>query len=77
MNRTNFAPTARTIVVALGLMVVGLLGTYGTIVSDMIGDPGVRRRRRAAPPGDGLQAHLTLEGEARKAAVITRQSTAV
>jgi hypothetical protein len=37
MNRTNFAPTARTILVALGLMVVGLLGTYGTIVSDLVG----------------------------------------
>ncbi len=37
MGRTNFAPTARTILVALGLMVVGLLGTYGTIVSDLIG----------------------------------------
>jgi hypothetical protein len=37
VGRTNFAPTARTILVALGLMVVGLLGTYGTIVSDMIG----------------------------------------
>jgi hypothetical protein len=37
MSRTNFAPTARTILVALGLMVVGLLGTYGTIVSDAVG----------------------------------------
>jgi hypothetical protein len=37
VGRTNFAPTARTILVTLGLMVVGLLGTYGTIVSDMIG----------------------------------------
>ena len=37
MNRTNFAPTARTIVVALVLILVGLLGTYGTVVSDMIG----------------------------------------
>jgi hypothetical protein len=37
MNRTNFAPTARTIIVALVLIVVGLLGTYGTVVSDMIG----------------------------------------
>ncbi len=37
MNRTNFAPTARTIIVALVLIVVGLLGTYGTVVSDTIG----------------------------------------
>jgi hypothetical protein len=37
MNRTNFAPTARTIVVALVLMVVGLLGTYGTLVPDAVG----------------------------------------
>jgi hypothetical protein len=37
MNRTNFAPTARTIIVALALILVGLLGTYGTLVSDMIG----------------------------------------
>lgn len=37
MNRTNFAPTARTIIVALGLIVLGLLGTYGTVVSDQVG----------------------------------------
>jgi hypothetical protein len=37
MNRTNFAPTARTIVVALGLILVGLLGTYGKLLSDKIG----------------------------------------
>lgn len=37
MNRTNFAPTARTIIVALVLIVVGLLGTYGTVVSDQVG----------------------------------------
>ena len=37
MNRTNFAPTARTIIVALLLMLLGLLGTYGDIVSDGIG----------------------------------------
>ena len=37
MNRMNFAPTARTIIVALVLMVIGLLGTYGTVVSDTIG----------------------------------------
>ena len=37
MRRTNFAPTARTIIVALVLIVVGLLGTYGSLVSDRIG----------------------------------------
>ena len=37
MNRTNFAPTARTIIVALVLIVIGLLGTYGSVVSDTIG----------------------------------------
>jgi hypothetical protein len=28
MNRTNFAPRLRTIIVALVLMVVGMLGTF-------------------------------------------------
>lgn len=37
MNRTNFAPTARTIIVALVLILVGLLGTYGTVLPDTIG----------------------------------------
>ena len=37
MNRTNYAPTAQTILVALVLIVVGLLGTYGSVVSDQIG----------------------------------------
>jgi len=37
MSRTNFAPTARTIVVALILIVVGLLGTYGTLLPDPVG----------------------------------------
>jgi hypothetical protein len=37
MNRTNFAPTARTIVVALVLVVVGLLGTYGTVFPNQVG----------------------------------------
>jgi len=37
MRRTNFAPTARTIIVALVLILVGLLGTYGTIVPDTVG----------------------------------------
>lgn len=36
-SRTNFAPTARTIIVALALMIVGLLGTYGTVLPDTIG----------------------------------------
>jgi hypothetical protein len=37
MNRTNFAPTARTIIVALVLILVGLLGTYGELVPDPVG----------------------------------------
>lgn len=37
MKRTNFAPTARTIIVALALILVGLLGTYGSILPDAIG----------------------------------------
>ena len=37
MNRTNFAPTARTIIFALVLMIVGLLGTYGTLLPDVAG----------------------------------------
>ena len=37
MMRSNYAPTARTIVVALVLILIGLLGTYGTVVSDSIG----------------------------------------
>ena len=37
MNRTNYAPTARTIIVALVLIVIGLLGTFGSAVSDQIG----------------------------------------
>ncbi len=37
MNRTNFAPTARTIAVALVLMIAGLLGTYGTVIPDQAG----------------------------------------
>ena len=37
MSRTNFAPTARTIIVALILIVVGLLGTYGTVLPDRYG----------------------------------------
>jgi len=37
MGRTNFAPTARTIIVALILIIVGLLGTYGTLLPDVVG----------------------------------------
>jgi hypothetical protein len=37
MGRTNFAPTARTIIVALVLIIVGLLGTYGTLLPDVVG----------------------------------------
>lgn len=37
MGRMNFAPTARTIIVALVLMVVGLLGTYGSVLPDAVG----------------------------------------
>ena len=37
MRRVNFAPTARTIIVALVLMIVGFLGTYGTVLPDRVG----------------------------------------
>jgi hypothetical protein len=37
MSRTNFAPTGRTIIVALALVIVGLLGTYGTLIPDTWG----------------------------------------
>jgi hypothetical protein len=37
VNRTNFAPTLRTIIVALVLIVIGLLGTYGTLLPDAVG----------------------------------------
>jgi len=37
MRRTNYAPTARTIIVALVLMLIGLLGTYGTLLPDRVG----------------------------------------
>jgi hypothetical protein len=36
-SRTNFAPTGRTIIVALVLMLVGLLGTYGSVLPDQAG----------------------------------------
>ena len=37
MRRTNFAPTATTIVIALVLMLVGLLATAGPLLTDTIG----------------------------------------
>jgi hypothetical protein len=37
MRRTNYAPTGRTIIVALVLMLIGLLGTYGTQLPDQVG----------------------------------------
>ena len=37
MGRSNFAPTARTIIVALVLILVGLLGTYGNLLPDRLG----------------------------------------
>ena len=36
-NRTNFAPTARTIIVALVLMLFGLAASYGPLFSDQAG----------------------------------------
>jgi hypothetical protein len=36
-SRTNFAPTARTIIVALVLMLFGLLASYGPLFSDQAG----------------------------------------
>lgn len=37
MSRTNFAPTTLTIIVALVLVLVGLLATYGPLLTDTIG----------------------------------------
>jgi hypothetical protein len=37
MKRTNFAPTAPTIIVGLILILVGLLGTYGSVLPDKVG----------------------------------------
>ena len=37
MNRTNHAPTMNTIVVAIVLILVGLLGTFGTVVPERLG----------------------------------------
>jgi hypothetical protein len=37
MNRTNYAPTMNTIVVAIVLILVGLLGTFGSVVPERVG----------------------------------------
>ena len=37
MGRSNFAPTRRTLIVALVLILVGLLGTYGKLIPDEVG----------------------------------------
>jgi hypothetical protein len=37
VSRTNFAPTVRTIIVALILIIVGLVGTFGTWLPDRVG----------------------------------------
>ncbi len=37
MNRTNFAPTARTIIVALVLILVGLFGTHSASIPNTVG----------------------------------------
>jgi hypothetical protein len=37
MSRTNFAPTALTIIIALVLVLVGLLCTSGPLLTDTIG----------------------------------------
>jgi len=37
VGRSNFAPTARTIIVALVLVLIGLLGTFGTLLPDQVG----------------------------------------
>ena len=36
MNRVNHAPTQTTIVVAVVLIVVGLLGTFGSLVPERL-----------------------------------------
>jgi len=36
-KRSNFAPTARTIIVALVLMVIGLLGSQGIVFPQQAG----------------------------------------
>jgi fumarate reductase subunit D len=37
MNRTNYAPTMNTIVIAIVLILVGLLGTFGSVVPERLG----------------------------------------
>lgn len=36
-SRSNFAPTARTILVAVILVIVGVLGTFGNFLPDRVG----------------------------------------
>ena len=36
-KRSNFAPTARTIIIALALMVLGLLGSQGIVFPQQAG----------------------------------------
>jgi hypothetical protein len=37
VNRTNYAPTMTTIVIAIVLILVGLLGTFGSVVPERLG----------------------------------------
>jgi hypothetical protein len=37
MSRMNFAPRLPTIIVALVLVLVGLLGTFGSVLPDTVG----------------------------------------
>ena len=37
MQRTNFAPTSRTLIVALVLVIIGVFGPFGTLVPDAVG----------------------------------------
>jgi uncharacterized membrane protein len=37
MNRVNQAPTTTTILIAIVLIVVGFLGTFGTLVPERVG----------------------------------------
>ena len=37
MNRVNQAPTKTTIVIAIVLIVVGVLGTFGSLVPERVG----------------------------------------
>ena len=36
-SRSNFAPTMRTILVAVVLVIVGVLGTFGNFLPDQVG----------------------------------------